>query len=243
MLTDIEKPRLQSLDINKKIQILNWFTGSVIFEHEQENNTLKDTLVEAVKKRVNLSYADLSGVDLRGADLSGADLSHADLSHADLCEADFHKANIRDAVLRGANLSGADLGNVDIRGAVLIGAYIRGAKNVPNIPLACPSEGAFIGWKVVDNFLVELEIPEDARRSSATTSKCRCNKAKVLTITDLNGKNPIAEIENTNYAPLTYKVGEMVYPDYFDDDRWNECSHGIHFFVNKQDAINYSWLF
>ena len=48
------------------------------------------------------------------------------------------------------------------------------------------------------------------------------------------------EIENISQAHhVTYKVGEIVYPDSFDEDRWNECSHGIHFFVNKQDAINY----
>lgn len=27
--------------------------------------------------------------------------------------------------------------------------------------------------------------------------------------------------------------------DSFDEDRWNECSHGIHFFINKQEAIDY----
>ena len=43
--------------------------GGIIFTHEKENNTVKDTLQEAVK-----SCADLYGADLRGADLRGADL-------------------------------------------------------------------------------------------------------------------------------------------------------------------------
>ena len=158
-----------------KLQIKNRWTGSVLFEYEKENNTVKDTLIEAVN----------GGAYLRGADL-------------------------------------------------------RGAKNIPYIPFACPSDGAFIGWKKVGNKLVKLEIPEDARRCSATTQKCRCDKAKVLAITDLDGSNPINEILNTSQPKaLLYKVGEMVYPDSFDEDRWNECSHGIHFFINKQDAINY----
>ena len=43
-----------------------------------------------------------------------------------------------------------------------------------------------------------------------------------------------------SYSPaVTYVVGEMVYPDSFDENRWNECSHGIHFFINKQNAIDY----
>lgn len=87
---------------------------------------------------------------------------------------------------------------------------------------------------------MKLEIPEDARRCSAATQKCRCDKAKVLDIVEIgNEDRHINEIINTNYNDLLYKVGAMVYPDSFDENRWNECSHGIHFFINKQDAINY----
>ena len=177
-----------------KIQIKSIF-GSVLFEYEKENNTIKDTLIEAVKK----------DADLRGADLRGADL-------------------------RGAYLSGADLR----------GAYLSGAKEIPYVPLACPSDGAFIGWKKVKcDYLVMLEIPEDARRCSATTQKCRCDKAKVLGITNIKTNEVLESVVNSNYHETTYTVGEMVYPDSFDENRWNECSNGIHFFINKQDAINY----
>ena len=194
-----------------KIQIKNRWTGSILFEYEKEDNTIKDTLIEAVK-----NDADLRGADLRGANLSGADL--------------------RGAGLRSANLRGADLRDADLSGADL-----RGAKQIPYIPLACPSDGAFIGWKKVGRYLVKLEIPEDAKRSSATTNKCRCDKAKVLDIICISDNSPIdlQEITCFNYHKTIYKVGEMVYPDSFDEERWNECSHGIHFFINKQDAIDY----
>ena len=178
-----------------KIEIKSRWAGTILFEYEKENNTINDTLLEAIK-----SGAYLSGADLRGAYLS-------------------------DAYLRGAYLSDADL---------------RGAKEIPYIPLACPSDGAFIGWKKVNGKLVKLLIPEDARRCSATSQKCRCDKAQVLAITDNDGNNPIDEVLNTSQdVELLYKVGETVYPDSFDEDRWNECSHGIHFFINKQDAIAY----
>ena len=84
-----------------------------------------------------------------------------------------------------------------------------------------------------------LEIPEDARRCSATTQKCRCDKAKVLGITNIKTNEVLESVVNSNYHETTYTVGEMVYPDSFDEDRWNECSHGIHFFINKQDALDY----
>ena len=203
----------------------------------------------------NLGAADLSGADLRGANLGGADLRGADLSGAylwgaylsgaDLGGANLGAADLSGADLRGAYLGGADLSGADLRGAYLGGADLRGAKNVPFVPLACPSDGAFIGWKKVrslsSSYLVKLEIPEDAKRCSATTQKCRCDKAKVLDIVEIgNEDRHIEEIFNTSQdVELLYKVGKMVYPDSFDDNRWNECSHGIHFFINKQNAINY----
>ena len=199
-----------------KIQIKNRWTGSVLFEYEKENNTVKDTLIEAVKNRAYLRDADLRGAYLRGADLCGADLCGA---------------NLRDADLGGAYLRDANLGDADL----------RGAKDIPFIPLACPSDGAFIGWKKVSRYLIKLEIPEDAKRCSATGWKCRCDKAKVLDITCISNDMPLnlSEITNFNYRKITYKVGEMVYPDTFDENRWDECSNGIHFFINKQEAIDY----
>ena len=198
-----------------KLQIKSRWTGSVLFEYEKENNTIKDTLIAAVK-----SGAYLRGAYLRDADLSGAYL--------------------RDADLRCANLRGADLSGAYLRGADLRDADLRGAKEIPYLPLACPSDGAFIGWKKVEGCLIQLLIPEDAKRCSATTQKCRCEFAKVLSIIRIENGEELQSIENTSYAPsIVYKVGEIVKPDSFDEDRWNECSHGIHFFINKQDALNY----
>ena len=55
-----------------KLQIKNRYTGSILFEYEKENNTLKDTVVEAVSKKADLRGADLQGAYLQGADLRGA---------------------------------------------------------------------------------------------------------------------------------------------------------------------------
>ena len=193
----------------------------------------------------NLANADLIGANLRGAELAGANLSDADLYRANLDDAELAGANLSDADLyranlTRANLSDANLYNTNLEKVILDMAYLVGAKNIPYIPLSCPSEGAFIGWKKVEGkYLVKIQIPEDARRLSATTRKCRCDKAMVLDITSLDGETHFDEVVNYNYKAATYKVGEMIYPDSFDEDRWNECSHGIHFFINKYDAINY----
>lgn len=70
-----------------KIQIVSWLNGSILFEYEKEDNTVKDTLVEAVKRGADLRDANLRGADLWGADLWGANLRGADLWDADLWDA------------------------------------------------------------------------------------------------------------------------------------------------------------
>ena len=189
----------------------------------------------------NLCGANLYGADLRGANLRGADLREADLRGANLRGADLRGADLREANLRGANLCGADLRGANLRGADLRGADLRGAKNIPFIPLACPERGEFVGFKKIGEYIVELLIPTNAKRCSATTRKCRASYAKVVSLTTLSGE-PVKtnSVTNTGYSPnIVYKVGELVYPDAFDDDRWNECSHGIHFFINRQEAVEY----
>ena len=67
-----------------KIEIKNRWSNSVLFAHEAEENSLKITLLMALKARADLYGADLGGADLRGADLRGANLFGANLGGANL---------------------------------------------------------------------------------------------------------------------------------------------------------------
>src|SRR5574344_624794 len=226
-------------DINGKV-LYSDDTCTTIKELVEKAVFNKINLIDADLRDANLICANLRGADLRGADLICANLESANLICADLRDADLIDADLRSANLICANLRGANLRGADLRGADLRSADLRGAKKIPYIPLACPSDGVFTAWKKVNNCLIKLEILENSKRSSASTNKCRCDKAKVISIVDLSDTNKtITKIINTNYKPLTYEVGEIAVADKFDEDRWNECSNGIHFFINKQDAINY----
>ena len=66
------------------IQIKSRFTGTVLFEHDREGNSVRLTLELAIKSDANLSDANLSGAYLSGANLSGANLSDANLRGANL---------------------------------------------------------------------------------------------------------------------------------------------------------------
>ena len=175
----------------------------------------------------DLSWADLSGADLRGADLSGAALSWADLSGADLRRAD----------LSGAALSGADLSGADLRGADLRRADLSGGKNT-SLTIARTRilpEGEIIGWKKCkNNIIAKLSIPSAARRSHAFGRKCR---AEYVDVIELFGGD-VGETSNHNQA-TEYRAGTRVTADSWDEDWTNECSHGIHFFITREEAEDY----
>ena len=175
-------------------------------------------------ERANLRNADLRGADLRDADLRGADLRNADLRGADLCDADLCNANLRDADLRDAK-------NID---------KIAWNARTAFYPLQCPETGSFIGHKKASGYIVELEICANAKRSSATSRKCRCSKAKVLSITHLDGSDSgLTEVRSNYSKEFVYRVGETVEVPDFDENRWNECAPGIHFFVTREEAVKY----
>ena len=186
-----------------------------------------------------LSGADLRGANLRGANLRSAYLRYAYLSGAYLRYAYLSGANLRGADLRYAYLSGANLRGADFSGEDLSGANLRSAKNIPFIPMACPDTGAFIGYKKASGYILKIEILQDARRSSSNSRKCRCDKAKVLEIQNLYGDIAnVKEVKSDYDKNFIYRLGEIVEEPNFCEDRW-ECAEGIHFFINRQEAVEY----
>ena len=156
--------------------------------------------------------ANLSGADLRFANLTDANLTYANLTCADLTYANLYGANLTD---------------------------IKTNIHTTGYNLACPEEGSFIGYKKAKDCIVKLLILENSKRSSATTLKCRCDKAKVLDIEKIDTGEKIESTPSDYDINFIYKVGEIVKVDNFDENRWNKCASGIHFFMNKESAIKY----
>jgi len=178
--------------------------------------TIKNALLEAIDRKSNLRDADLSGANLSGADLRGANLSGADL----------RDANLRDADLRDANLSDANLRDADLRGAENSEKALAAIQFIPET-------GQFEGWKIcLEGVLVHLLIPADAKRSHGAERKCRASHVFVLEVIG-------ADEGKSSRDYVTYRKGETVTADSWDEDRWNVCSHGIHFFLTKIEAENY----
>lgn len=213
-------------------------------------------------RKADLREADLTGADLSGADLSGALLSYSNLSganltganltgtslhHADLRKADLTDANLTCSDLREADLSDADLSGTNMYHSWLIGTKLDNIKYTVSTSfytIQCPEEGSFIGYKkVVDRNnnkkILKLLIPEDAKRTSDTSRMCRCSKATVLSITELDGTSSETKtIENGYYDAFTYTVGQtkevMFDPDRFDPEYRKK---GIFFFITRDEAV------
>jgi hypothetical protein len=174
---------------------------------------------------VSLQYANLQYANLQYADLRGADLQYADLQYADL---------------RGADLRGADLRGADLLDANLLDANLLDAKYDKNSLWYAQTrilpEGDIIGYKKCsNNVIVKLLIPKDAERSHSFGRKCRASKAIVLEFS----KN-VDFCYSAHDQLFIYRIGETVVPiQKISNESESECESGIHFFITKEEAINY----
>lgn len=104
---------------------INSISGILLFEYECEKNSIKKTVEQAVREKINLISADLSYANLSSANLSSANLSCADL--------------------RLTNLSYADLRYADLRYADL--SYAKDKENAI-LPIFCKWSVSIIGDKI-----------------------------------------------------------------------------------------------
>ena len=219
---------------------------------------------QAMLQDTDLSGIDLPGINLKQAELRGANLSHAnlpriDLSYATLTDADFSYAcldrvnlsatqaqntnfhrtklcsvNLQHAFLQGADLSYTDLRHANLLDAIMKDVNITGA-TLPDFQI--PQHGELRVYKKVQGIIVHLLIPSWARRTACLVSrKCRANAAVVLAI---EGDNPIQSRPWTGLK-TDYEIGKTVYPDNYDPDPRVDCTHGIHFFLTREEAKQ--WL-
>ena len=244
MILKRRKQSMKQEQLNKMIKCHQHYLNEDIDEWEETQADLSDYDLSGLNlSHKDLRYANLNDskfyhADLREANLRHTDFRGADLRYADLRGADFRDANLCKANLRGANLRGAKLQNTDIVCAVI------SEDTKIDYPIACPETGSFIGYKkAVSEKIVKLQICKDAKRSSATAKKCRCSKALVLAIENMDGSDSgLQEIESHFDPCFIYRVGEIAEVYNFDNDRWRECASGIHFFMDRQDAVEYGFF-
>lgn len=220
-------------------------------------------LSQSLLEDMDLSGWDLSGINFDDCDFHGVLFDHADLSkitarnalfgesilpNGEKKKSSLRECNLRNSVLesadfRGCDLSGADLRGADVYSAAFYQADLTGVKTdeqTKHFQMICPEKGAFLGWKVCyGRRIVLLLIPEDARRVSGTREEVRCDKAKVLTIDSIDGRENYKEAHSYVDENFYYRVGEMAYADNFNPDRFVDSGGGIHVWLSREEAIAY----
>ena len=116
-----------------------------------------------------------------------------------------------------------------------------------NWDLGCPEVGGFIGWKkvltITDGdirwYVLKILIPEDAERTSDPYGRHRASKVKTLSIEHCDGTpSGLTKVLHQGfYAPCEYEIGKYTYPDSYSPSRLDKCMHGIHFVLNRAQAV------
>lgn len=212
---------------------------------------------------------DVSGVNFRGCNLFSANfreatamtcnfrettLNNSNFDKAVASESDFYGSSLRMASFfrtkldrtnfSYADLSSADLLEADFHKSTLCGAAFGNTRNMPYIPTWLPEE-SFIGWtKVIGedtSYIIKLKILKESQRFRGVGDICRCDKALVLEIQNVEGeKLDIEEIEYHDWkGTLVFHVWEVTECEDWYPGRWNDCAAGITFFVDRQSAVLY----
>ncbi len=198
-------------------------------------------------KNKALQYISIFSCLLNNVVFENCDLKSADIRYSKIINTSFTNCNLLEGNF-DCNFINTDLSTCDIKKCNFNDSSLDNT-TMPDYPMACPEKGSFIGYKKVYNiindryqwFILKLEIPEDARRNAATNNKCRCDKAKVLKIQNLDGSiaKGITKARSIYNNGFIYELGKIVEEPKFDECRWYEYTSGIHFFMNREEAVNY----
>ena len=210
------------------------FTNLILESMNLENYDLSN---------MNFSHSNFINVNLSNVNFCSSQLVNVLLDDCNLQNANLKNANLERASLRRANLTYADISGARLYAAVLENAILDNIifdDNTKNFRIHCPEKGAFIAYKKgLNNLIVKLLIPSDARRVSSTMNCCRCDKAKVLEIKNFEGTKFFDEAWSTVAEGFCYKLGEWVYAENFNEDRWYDSTGGIHFWMTEEEAKAY----
>lgn len=210
-----------------------------------EESAIKDTDLEGYNlTNITFNLCSFENCNLAGADFSGSSISGTLFRECPMHACRFVNTNMTEAIFRDIDLSDSDLSGANLYAAVLEDTNLDGIivdENTKWYKQVPPEDGAFIAWKCCSELrVVQLLVPRDARRVSATRETCRCDKAKVLSIKSIDETISYDWAQSTVDPDFYYERGKWVEPaNGFEPDRWKDSSRGIHFFMEREQCIEY----
>lgn len=94
--------------------------------------------------------------------------------------------------------------------------------------------------KLKGNKIATLLLKKGQEFQSKNRNKCRTNEAFVVSIKSIDKSRTYKKGVSMHDSSFIYRVGETVKPDFYDNNI-EECSNGIHFFLTREKAENYSY--
>lgn len=229
------------------------FDGASMLRAEME-----DCVLDGAKfAKAGLVSSVISGCSAVGADFSHAVMPCSSVLSTKFRSSVFHKANACSAVMQWNDFSRSDMSGACMSYSLLdtctfdmsdmsgFKAWhstvddcefdaVRGLR----LPVVCPEGYVTDAWKRCGDYIVHLRIPEDARVISVFGPQCRCDKAEVVDIELPQGGSAGVKAVSSGYRDdFVYRVGEAVSVDDFDENRWSDCTSGIHFYMSRMTAV------
>lgn len=199
----------------------------------------------------NQTYSNYTCFDIHNSTITSAVFRYVSAMHCtsstfDACS--FYDNNLTDSSIRNTTLSDCIFNRCNLTSIEYKTLSLNNCNYVDTLSpnTSCPQEGSYIAYKKAnltrtrfDYCLVKLLIPADAQRSSAFSHKCRASKAQVLDITSLDESQHYNKAYSIYDDTFTYEINKTLTIPNFNTNYLEECSTGIHHFINKQEAINY----
>lgn len=197
---------------------------------------------------MSFNYCDFTGGAFVDCGFGMCHINYCKLSYAQFIggsirNMSFAFSSVEHAMFNNINADSVTFDHCDIDRCKVVGSNII-------LPQMIPSTGSFIAWKKAlcgmegesqSAVIIKLLIPEDAKRCCGS-HKCRASKVEVLGFETLDGQKLSDDscVHSWYNHDFMYRIG-TVEPLYFDDDLTAQCSDGIHFFLNRDDAVAYEF--
>ena len=205
---------------------------------------------------LDLSGMDMTGLNLMHATFDGCNLNGTDFSDSKMDHVAFYNNDLRNMKLcrcnaRGCSFRFQDMTGIDLSGANIYASVLEDAMNQDKViydddtmwyKMRCPEFGKpFVAWKCCTELrVVMMLVPADAKRCMATMETGRASKVKVLKITNIDETENYTWAQSTVDQDFYYEVGKWLEPaNGFQEDRWKDSSQGIHFFLDRQQCVDY----
>lgn len=232
---------------------------SIFDEVDFYNCDIEHTKFKAVSFKGSYFYRLVTELtEFDGCDFTKAYMTDFTFDNCIFRQCDFTKCDAENVLFKSCIFYDCDFNEADLPPFFYPECMVD-CTNIPYMPMACPEEGEIIGYKIASserlrlsvpiwrniknhglpNVLVTLKIPANAKRSSAGGRKCRCDKAEVIGLEHITSHENLSIAYSKYDLNFAYHIGDSISVPEFDENRWNECSTGIHFFINRKEALQH----